>query len=721
MTMTYGLIVWSFVGLVGLLAFLFLSMGVLALVRRLAVRSSVVFRISVGDVLVRIAAFVVFYLLLIVLGAFLLVFFGTCLISSFDSGKPSFRGIVMLGLLALTSVLFGVYLVSALFQYRRDESPERVEVTRTECPRLFAMLDGLVRRIGCTFPKHVYLTTDTNACVFYNTGFWNIFLPVRKNLEVGLGLFVGTSVGEVEGVVAHEFGHFAQSSMKVGSSVSVAVTVIRNIVTGGDWFDWWMEHMPGVVALVAAFATLLARRGSLWLYELVDGSYGRLSRQMEFDADSVAARAVGSNVFASVLCKLPVLAEAHDVHQSVVGQLGQKGQVFPDYFEGRRIVDGFATKPHAPKISADCLLTEPARVFAKSRVQIIERGESHPPLEDRLANIRGLPSARPSSGEQSPAWELVPPEIVSRVTDRFHELVGNACEKKLDPVGRETFVAVARGSFAKASIANPLLERFFDRQVLVLDVDKAVRVPVGENPFTTENADTLARYDVAKEDCKLMADVKLGSVKADRVVYDGRTYSRKNIPLEEHTRYMLAVEREAIAIAESVCSWIYARLDEADRPALCQAYRDMMTCWQKNGTKGDVQNVSDAYDKLVELLDAERQSVDQNIYKEMCRQIDTLFARLRDSVRAADFDLLRETCDDDGQRTTLEGIGKYVTMAPAFYTDKRLDAEAVQALLSTAATWISGNRCVWRVCARKICHLVEDGASKAAIVPAPLQ
>ena len=108
MTMTYGLIVWSFVGLVGLLAFLFLSMGVLALVRRLAVRSSVVFRISVGDVLVRVAAFVVFYLLLIVLGAFLLVFFGTCLISSFDSGKPSFRGIVMLGLLALTSVLFGV-------------------------------------------------------------------------------------------------------------------------------------------------------------------------------------------------------------------------------------------------------------------------------------------------------------------------------------------------------------------------------------------------------------------------------------------------------------------------------------------------------------------------------------------------------------------------------------------------------------------------------------
>ena len=707
MTMTYGLIVWSFVGLAGLLAFLFLSMGVLALVRRLVHRSSVAFRISVVDALVRIAAFVVFYLLLIVLGALLLVFFGTCLISSFDSGKPSLRGIVMLGLLALTSVLFGVYLVSALFQYRRDESPERVEVTRAECPRLFALLDGLVHRMGCSFPKHVYLTTDTNACVFYNTGFWNIFLPVRKNLEVGLGLFVGTSVGEVEGVVAHEFGHFAQSSMKVGSFVSVAVTVIRNIVTGGGWFDRWMEHMPGVVAMVAALATLLARPGSLWLYELVDGGYGRLSRQMEFDADSVAARTVGSDVFASVLCKLPVLAEAQEAHQSVVGQLGRKGQVFPDYFEGRRIVDGFSTKPHAPMISADSLMTEPARVLAKSRVKVIARGESHPPLEDRLANIRGLAFAAPLDRERSPAWELVPPEIVSRVTDRFHELVGNACEKKLDPVGRETFVAVARESFAKARIANPLLERFFDRQVLVLDVDKAVRVPVGENPLTAANADTLARYDVAKQDYELLMSVKLGAVKADRVIYDGRTYSRKNLPLKEQADCLLALEREAIAIDEAVCAWFYAHLEEADRPALCQAYRDMMTCWQKNGAKGDVKAVSDVYDQLVDLLDTERQTVEKDAYKEMCRRIDTLFARLRDSVRAADFDLLRETCDDNDQQTTLEEIRNYATTEPTFYTDKQLNADAVQALLATAATWTSGNRCAWWVCARRICNLVE--------------
>lgn len=700
------LTVWLPVGLAGLLVFLFLSMGVLALVRLFVGRSPVAFRISVADAIVRIAAFVVFYLLLIVLGVLLLVFCGKALLSSGDRALMSIRDTVLLVFFFLTCVLFNVYLLSALFRCRREDEPGRIEVTRAECPRLFSLLDGLVRRMGCAFPKRVYLTTDTNACVFYNTAFWNIFLPVRKNLEIGLGLFVGTGVGEVGGVVAHEFGHFAQSSMKVCSSVSVAVTIIRNIVNGGDWFDRWMAHMPFVVSMVASFATFLARRGSLWLYELVDGGYGRLSRQMEFDADRAAAQAVGSDVFASVLCKIPVLAEAQESHHSVVGRIARTGKVFSDYFEGRRIVDGLWAMPHAPTIAADRLMTEPARVLAESRVQVIERGESHPPLEDRLANIRGLAFAAPLDRERSPAWELVPPEIVSRVTDRFHELVGNDCGKKLEPIDRETFVVAAKEYFSTACIADPLLGRFFDRQVLVSDVDEAIREPAGENPLTAANADTLARHGVAKRDYELLVAVKDGTVKADRVVYNGRGYSRRKLPLEEHADYMLALEREAVAIDKAVCSWLYAQLDEADRPAFCKAYRDMATCWRKNGENGDVKAVSDVHEQLMELLDEAGETVERDVYGKMCGLIDTLFARLRDSVRAADFDLLRQTCEADEDRTTLEKFEAYVATVPAFYTDRETDVKAVQALLKAAGTWVSGNGCAWWVCARKICKLV---------------
>ena len=68
-------------------------------------------------------------------------------------------------------------------------SQNRVEVKREECPKLFSMIADVAKSTGNKMPKHVYLTAEVNACVFYNsTSIWAIFFPTRKNLMVGLGL-----------------------------------------------------------------------------------------------------------------------------------------------------------------------------------------------------------------------------------------------------------------------------------------------------------------------------------------------------------------------------------------------------------------------------------------------------------------------------------------------------------------------------------------------------
>jgi hypothetical protein len=36
----------------------------------------------------------------------------------------------------------------------------------------------------------------------------------KKNLTIGIGLINSTSVGELKTILAHEFGHFSQRSMK---------------------------------------------------------------------------------------------------------------------------------------------------------------------------------------------------------------------------------------------------------------------------------------------------------------------------------------------------------------------------------------------------------------------------------------------------------------------------------------------------------------------------
>ena len=37
-----------------------------------------------------------------------------------------------------------------------------------------------------------------------------MFLPVKKNLTMGLGLINSTTVSELKSILAHEFGHFSK-------------------------------------------------------------------------------------------------------------------------------------------------------------------------------------------------------------------------------------------------------------------------------------------------------------------------------------------------------------------------------------------------------------------------------------------------------------------------------------------------------------------------------
>jgi hypothetical protein len=60
---------------------------------------------------------------------------------------------------------------------------------------------------------------DVNASVFYDSSFWSIIFPIRKNLQIRLGLVNKIIEQELKAILAHEFGCFSQRSTKVGSFV----------------------------------------------------------------------------------------------------------------------------------------------------------------------------------------------------------------------------------------------------------------------------------------------------------------------------------------------------------------------------------------------------------------------------------------------------------------------------------------------------------------------
>ena len=177
-------------------------------------------------VLWRVILFIVYYIVLILcgIGLFFAAFGVTWLLihALSETSHINLRFIVVIFMLWLAMWWFCIqiswYLIKPLFTFHKRSNENRFEVKRADCPELFSLIEDVAKSTGNKMPKHVYLTAEVNACVFYNsTSIWAIFFPTRKNLMVGLGLLQGMNKDEVKAILGHEFGHFSQQTMRVGS------------------------------------------------------------------------------------------------------------------------------------------------------------------------------------------------------------------------------------------------------------------------------------------------------------------------------------------------------------------------------------------------------------------------------------------------------------------------------------------------------------------------
>jgi Zn-dependent protease with chaperone function len=221
---------------------------------------------------------------------------------------------VVVGILAGLLCLF---LLKGFFKWRRaDPGPQRLEVTEKDQPALFAFIRRLCQDTRAPRPRRVYLTHEVNAAVFYDESLLSLFLPTRKNLVIGLGLVNQLNLSEFKAVLAHEFGHFSQNSMKLGSYVYTSNRVIGDLVFGRDRLDDMVAAVRGVDFRIAIFAW--AFTGVLWslrktlqgLFRVINFANSALLRQMEFNADLVAVSVTGSDALVNGLARLNFAADA---------------------------------------------------------------------------------------------------------------------------------------------------------------------------------------------------------------------------------------------------------------------------------------------------------------------------------------------------------------------------------------------------------------------------
>jgi heat shock protein HtpX len=215
-------------------------------------------------------------------------------------------------------------------------------VTREQVPRLYAVMERLAAKAGLPVPKlYVIPQAAPNA---FATG----RNPKHASVAVTEGLLELMTDDELEGVIAHELSHVRNYDIltsSIAATIAAAVTYLAHfgMFFGGDRDDREGGGLGAILMMVLApLAAMLLQLG--------------LSRGREYAADETGARMVGQP-YGLI---------------SALQKLGAYNKQIP-------------TTAVSPSTAALCIVQP---LFGRASLSGLF--STHPPLEDRIAALRGL-------------------------------------------------------------------------------------------------------------------------------------------------------------------------------------------------------------------------------------------------------------------------------------------------------------------------------------------
>ncbi|WP_437921264.1 M48 family metalloprotease [Sphingobacterium sp. LRF_L2] len=337
------------------------------------------------------------YLFLLILAIALTVGFTLAGLWIFLAKPMLYTGILCIGLFASgLSVLF--FLVKFIFASTKVDTGNLIEISAENEPQLFSLIHEVVNKVETNFPKKVFLSHDVNASVFYNSSFWSMFLPIRKNLQIGMGLINAVTQQELKAILAHEFGHFSQRSMKVGSYVYHVNQIIYNMLYRNESLDRMFEkwsNATGYATLFISISVFIMRQIQnilKKLYEYINLNYMALSREMEFHADEIAAHVAGSEALADSLLRLSfanhALETVLDFYQQKINVNICSENIYPEHLLVMRLIsetNRYTIQNGFPQIQLDTI-----KKYNKSKLNLENQWASHPSNEDRVSALMKL-------------------------------------------------------------------------------------------------------------------------------------------------------------------------------------------------------------------------------------------------------------------------------------------------------------------------------------------
>nr|WP_281423943.1 M48 family metallopeptidase [Oceanobacter mangrovi] len=259
------------------------------------------------------------------------------LFGEFSDRKYYLTSQVWLLLLAIPLIAGGLLVLFLLYPlWPQPDSGKKVVLERKHHREFYQVIDAMAKAMGVPAPEVVELNSEVNAAAAPVNGFRSLARGKMK-LILGLSLVAGSSVQQLLGVIAHEFGHFNQpKSMMAYLWINRVSSWLAECASGRDYWtqkiEQWLEtveYAPLQYALViAAFLMDKISRLFAMLLRLHIRMTRSMSRQMEFDADLYEAKLIGSKQFRASSVNLRKLARAASwVLDSNFAALDEKDQL----------------------------------------------------------------------------------------------------------------------------------------------------------------------------------------------------------------------------------------------------------------------------------------------------------------------------------------------------------------------------------------------------------
>lgn len=503
------------------------------------------------NVLLRIGVFWMVYLLILTFAIFL-IWAGVWVTIGIVTHYISVRTILLIigGWVILGGFLWAI--LRSLFVFSKSEDPNRMEISESDAPKLFALIKEISESAGEKMPKHVYVSPYVNACVFYDRPLRNLLFNGRKNLEVGLGLLFGLNRQELKAIIAHEYGHFGQKSMRIGQIVSVSYNVISNLVNSEN---------ASIVRPVLRKTFLYVQRGFL-----------SLSRSMEYEADAKSAKVAGGQAAVSALCKVGIIAQRFDAYGTLAANIYESKKILPSsYWNGYRQFLTLTAGFDGIILDETVTAAVPLSKTPQSRVRLKNAWVSHPLLEQRIESIRSL-----GCPDATDIQENIQDAVSQKVYDETSRLVfmnaeyisGRTCPD-------EEYRALLAVELDENSF--PLSMRvFFNRELCGFKVNDGEEEAFSkgfDDVFSEANTHAVESFGMAISDYQTMAMFKQGATSERQIQYDGAVYSRKKVPVETQLQIVKELEPKIAAIDKDVCLLAVSKAD--DRNLIVKAYDDI--------------------------------------------------------------------------------------------------------------------------------------------------